>query len=83
LPGFDEYMLGYRDRSAMLAPAFADRIVPGANGMFKATVVSDGQVVGTWAHAGRGAKRTLIATPFVSFTKKVEAAAAKAYLALP
>lgn len=49
LPGFDEYILGYRDRSAMLAPEHADIIVPGGNGMFRATVVLDGEVVGTWS----------------------------------
>jgi hypothetical protein len=49
LPGFDEYILGYKDRSAMLEPERFDAIVPGGNGMFKATVVVDGEVVGTWA----------------------------------
>src|SRR5689334_5611709 len=29
LPGFDEFVLGYRDRSTILAPEFAERIVPG------------------------------------------------------
>ena len=48
LPGFDEYVLGYKDRSAMLAPERSDVIVPGGNGMFKATVVVDGEIVGTW-----------------------------------
>ncbi|MCU1440687.1 MAG: hypothetical protein JWP85_1684 [Rhodoglobus sp.] len=48
LPGFDEYMLGYRDRSAALAADFSDRIVPGNNGMFLATIVVDGEIVGTW-----------------------------------
>ena len=48
LPGFDEYVLGYRDRSAMLDPERSDTIVPGGNGMFKATVVVDGEIVGTW-----------------------------------
>lgn len=68
LPGFDEYVLGYGDRSAVLAAEFADRIVPGNNGMFRATVVSDGRIVGTWQYAGRGANRRLVATPFTSFT---------------
>jgi hypothetical protein len=49
LPGFDEYVLGYRDRSAALAPEHSDVIVPGGNGMFKATIVVDGEVVGTWS----------------------------------
>jgi hypothetical protein len=49
LPGFDEYLLGYGDRSAALAPAYADRVVPGGNGMFRSSVVVDGEVVGTWS----------------------------------
>lgn len=48
LPGFDEYLLGYADRSAALAPAHAQAVVPGGNGMFKPTIVVDGEVVGTW-----------------------------------
>ncbi len=52
LPGFDEYLLGYKDRSAVLAAEHTAKIVPGGNGIFLATVVVDGLVVGTW-------KRTL------------------------
>jgi hypothetical protein len=48
LPGFDEYLLGYRDRQAALDPAYSQRVVPGGNGMFMPTIVSDGQVVGIW-----------------------------------
>lgn len=46
--------LGYKDRRYVLAPEHAHRIVPGDNGMFRATVVSDGRVLGTWKHARRG-----------------------------
>jgi hypothetical protein len=49
LPGFDEFILGYRDRSLVLAPGHSDRIVPGGNGMFRPTVVHRGRVVGTWS----------------------------------
>jgi len=52
LPGFDEYLLGYKDRRAVLEPAHATKVVPGGNGIFKPMVVVDGQIVGTW-------KRTL------------------------
>jgi hypothetical protein len=72
LPGFDEFVLGYRDRSTILAPEFAERIVPGNNGMFRPTVVLGGQVVGTWQWTGRGAKRVLTATPFTSFPAPLE-----------
>jgi hypothetical protein len=74
LPGFDEFVLGYADRSAVLDPEFAERIVPGGNGMFRATVVHDGRIVGTWQWTGRGAKRTVTATPFTTFSDQVEAA---------
>jgi hypothetical protein len=48
LPGFDEYILGYRDRSMILDAEHATKIVPGANGVFRPTLVYDGKVVGTW-----------------------------------
>jgi hypothetical protein len=48
LPGFDEYLLGYRDRSDALPAEYANRIVPGGNGMFLPVIVSRGRVVGTW-----------------------------------
>ncbi|KOX13458.1 hypothetical protein ADK66_04505 [Micromonospora sp. NRRL B-16802] len=48
LPGFDEYLLGYRDRTLMLDPAHQPAVVPGNNGIFQATVVRAGRVVGVW-----------------------------------
>ncbi|RBY75589.1 winged helix DNA-binding domain-containing protein [Blastococcus sp. TF02-09] len=64
LPGFDEFVLGYGDRSAVLDPAHATRIAPGANGMFLSTVVVEGRVVGTWRYEGRGARRAAVGTAF-------------------
>lgn len=57
LPGFDEYLLGYTDRSAALAPEHAPLTVPGNNGMFKATVVAGGRVAGTWRKAQSAAEK--------------------------
>ncbi|MCU1568812.1 MAG: hypothetical protein JWQ56_3749 [Pseudarthrobacter sp.] len=54
LPGFDEFVLGYSDRSLVLAPEHANKIVPGGNGVFKKTVVAGGEVIGTWAREGTG-----------------------------
>jgi hypothetical protein len=48
LPGFDEYLLGYKDRSAVLRAEYAPHIVPGNNGVFMPTIVIDGQVAGKW-----------------------------------
>jgi hypothetical protein len=64
LPGFDEYLLGYRDRSAVLAPEHADVIVPGGNGMFRATIVVDGEVVGTWGRTLGARSATVRPEPF-------------------
>ena len=83
LPGFDEFVLGYGDRRAQLDPQFADRIVPGGNGMFRATVVHDGRIVGTWGWTGRGAQRTVTATPFTTFPDELFAAIAEAAARLP
>ena len=48
LPGFDEYLLGYKDRSDVLPAEHAQKIVPGNNGVFLPVIVRGGQVVGTW-----------------------------------
>jgi hypothetical protein len=74
LPGFDEYLLGYQARGAVLPAEFAARVVPGSNGIFLPTVISDGEVVGTWKRAGTGTKRTLAATPFTTFGERVSEA---------
>ena len=47
LPGFDEYLLGYRDRSASLDPAYAKALNAGG-GMLNPAIVAEGRVVGTW-----------------------------------
>ena len=83
LPGFDEFVLGYRDRSTILAPEFADRIVPGGNGMFRPTVVLGGRIVGTWGWTGRGARRTVTATPFTSLPDDVAGRIAEQAARLP
>lgn len=83
LPGFDEFVLGYGDRGAVLDPAFAERIVPGGNGMFRPTVVSEGRIVGTWAWSGRGERRSVTATPFTEFPAAVLAALPQASALLP
>jgi hypothetical protein len=64
LPGFDEFMLGYKDRSAALAPRYAVRIVPGGNGVFLSTLVLDGQVCGTWRRMARAKSVEIEASPF-------------------
>jgi hypothetical protein len=51
LPGFDEYLLGYKNRALMVDPAHARAIIPGGNGVFQATIVRKGRVIGTWTRS--------------------------------
>jgi hypothetical protein len=83
LPGFDEFVLGYGDRRAVLDPEFFERIVPGGNGMFRPTVVHRGRIVGTWGWSGSGGKRTATASPFTPFPDEVTEAFPAAVAALP
>ncbi|MEF3403766.1 winged helix DNA-binding domain-containing protein [Agromyces sp. CCNWLW203] len=51
LAPFDEYFLGYGDRSAFCSDTDALRVVPGKNGLFLPILVAAGEVVGTWRRA--------------------------------
>ncbi|GAA4757071.1 crosslink repair DNA glycosylase YcaQ family protein [Modestobacter marinus] len=82
LPGFDELVLGYADRSCTVPAGFADRIVPGSNGVFRPTALHRGVVVGVW-RAGRGAGRPMELEPFTELPAGVLAAAQERYAALP
>lgn len=72
LPGFDEYLLGYTDRSAPLAGMHSTAIAPGGNGVFRPTVVIDGEVVSAWRRQ-RSAKRVAVTLdPFRPMPKRAD-----------
>ena len=82
LPGFDEFLLGYGDRSAALAPEHAAAVVPGGNGMFLPTIVIDGEVMGTWKRTTRTREVVIGLSPFHPLgdsTREALAGAAIAY----
>lgn len=64
LPGFDEFLLGYRDRDAALDPAHAPLTVPGGNGVFRPTIMHRGRIVGVWSRRATAGRTTITATPF-------------------
>ena len=66
LPAFDEYLLGYKDRSAVLAIEDAPKVVPGKNGVFLPTIVVGGRVVGTWKRRLKKDSIDLTLSPFTS-----------------
>jgi hypothetical protein len=70
LPGFDEHILGYGDRAPMVDAAYVDRIVPGNNGVFLATVTDAGRVVGTWKRTTGPRKLDVRITPFTELSAR-------------
>lgn len=60
LPAFDEYLVGYKDRRAVLDPEYVRRTNAGG-GMLSPTIVIDGQVKGTWKRVLK--KGEVIITP--------------------
>jgi hypothetical protein len=47
LAGFDEYLLGYQDRSLILDASVAKQVIL-QNGIFKPVIVAHGRITGTW-----------------------------------
>jgi len=79
LPAFDEYLVGYRDRSAILDPAYVKQTNAGG-GMLSPTILVDGQVVGTWRRTFKGGSVVLTPSWFVVQQKAQEQALAAAAL---
>ena len=82
LPGFDEYLLGYTDRSAVLDPQYAELTHPGANGVLFPVFLIGGQVQGVWKRALKKKAVELTFSPFVPLAapqKDAVAAAAQRY----
>ena len=68
LPMFDNYLIGYRDRTAMFDPAVQTLVYVG--GIIKATVVCDGRVIGIWQLERSRRPATIRITPFERFTRR-------------
>ncbi|MFI5529598.1 winged helix DNA-binding domain-containing protein [Kitasatospora sp. NPDC051853] len=74
LGAYDNYLLGYRDRSLMLDQRFAKRVNAGG-GVVRPTLVVDGRVRGTWA---RGKDGRPVVEPFEPLPEELWAAEAGA-----
>lgn len=88
LPAFDEYLLAYKDRSAVLEERYAKRLHAGG-GAFSPSVALGGRICGTWRRTIGRNSVTLEATPFARWTKaereEIAAAAERygAFLGMP
>ena len=58
LPAFDEYLIGYRDRTPLLDDAQTRRVFS-VNGLVAATAIVDGRVAATWKRTGADGEVTL------------------------
>lgn len=73
LPPFDEYLLGYKNRSAVLEIDHAAKVAPGANGMFSPLIVINGKIVGTWKRVIKKRSLNVQLQPFTSLNKAARA----------
>ena len=54
LPAYDQYLIGYKDRSGVLAKEHTSKAF-NSHGIFQPVILCDGQIVGNWKRtAGRG-----------------------------
>jgi hypothetical protein len=70
LPGFDEYLLGFKDRSMMADPTQLAAIIPGGNGMFQSTLVRGGRVMATWKRTVGRTGVTVVVQPLTSLSSR-------------
>lgn len=83
LPGFDEFILGYRDRLFAMTQDVHERLVPGNNGMFRRPAISGGRVVGTWKRGGPPSRRCFELEEFAAIPDRTRAGLAACYDAFP
>ena len=77
LPAFDEYLVGYKDRSAALDPAHTKQVI-GVNGIFASNIVIGGRVSGLWKRSMDKQGAALSVTPLRPLKKHERAGIAAA-----
>jgi hypothetical protein len=68
LPAFDEYFIGYKDRSTVMDMRYAKSVMT-INGIFNPIMVRNGQVMGAWKRTIKKDTVSIITSPFKSLTK--------------
>jgi len=72
LPNFDEYIVGYTDRSAIFDSWHADKLDARSNPLFQHTLVINGQTAGTWKRTLKRDAAIIELKPFAPLTKSEE-----------
>jgi len=69
LPNYDEYIVGYKDRSAVFDTSHPKKLNPRDNVVFNHTIVIGGQIAGTWKRTFKKNTVVIEANPFTSLNK--------------
>lgn len=69
LPGYDEFLIGYKDRSPSFE-TYGPTPISTYNGMFYATIVEDGQVLGVWKRVIKTKGIDAVLHPIVKLNKR-------------
>ncbi len=69
LPAFDEYLIAYRDRSAILDPSHFNKVIGGSTFLFLPTIVFDGRIIGTWRSMTKNGVVEITLRPFGKLSK--------------
>lgn len=85
LPGFDEIVLGYKDRGYLLTPEEHRQVVPGNNGVFRGLAIDRLRPLATWKRLQRAAGEKLELTPLVtaSISQRAERDLERTFAKLP
>lgn len=68
LPNYDEYTVGYTDRSAVFAASHTDKLNARSNILFHHAMVHAGRIVGTWKRAFNKGAVVITLAPFAPLT---------------
>lgn len=74
LPGFDEYLLSYKDRTASISPEHQKLWMSNTNGMLLNTIMIGGQVLGQWRRSLEKKGVRVEVAPFIALNARQEAA---------
>lgn len=71
LPNYDEYTVGYTDRSTIFNISHTEKLDSRGNILFNNVMVLDGQVIGTWTRIQNKSTVLLKARPFIPLSQDV------------
>lgn len=74
LPGFDEYLISYKNRTASISPEHQRLWMGNTNGMLLNTIMIDGQVVGQWRRSLEKNNVRVAIAPFKALNSRQETA---------